>query len=68
METKTPPHIFGTFSERNFHKHPKWGGVLFLIDWYIYSRFKNVKNAPVTRIDQNLGRWEGVKNDKQDKK
>ena len=28
---KPPPHIFGTFSERNFHKHPKWGeGGLFL--------------------------------------
>ena len=30
-----PPHIFGTFSERNFHQRPKWGGVLFLIDWYM---------------------------------
>ena len=29
MKTKTPPHIFGTFSERNFHKRPKWGGGVY---------------------------------------
>ena len=34
METKTPPHFLGKCSWKNFDKHPKWGGGLFVYLWY----------------------------------